>query len=169
MKPEILNAVDLLHRTVDLQARMLSRQHADRLQCRMGCSGCCKDDLTVFEVEAALIQARHADVLAQAPHPEGACAFLDEAGACRIYADRPYVCRTQGLPLRWIEQSLADDGVMEVFEYRDICHLNDSDPPIETLDGEAFWTIGPTEEQLVDLQERHGPPKRVALRSLFAK
>ncbi|MFT5680445.1 MAG: hypothetical protein ACI8RZ_001351 [Myxococcota bacterium] len=168
MNQDIIDAVDRLHRSIDVRAAALSQLHADRLQCRLGCSGCCTDELTVFEVEAALITTRHAAVLQEAPHPAGACAFLDAEGGCRIYADRPYVCRTQGLPLRWLDRQLADDGVMEVLEYRDICHLNDCEPPIEILDPEVFWTIGPVEETLCDLQEQHGEPRRVALRSLFA-
>ncbi|MDG1483950.1 MAG: YkgJ family cysteine cluster protein [Myxococcota bacterium] len=167
MKTEIIDAVAQLHQSIDARASALSRLHADRLQCRRGCSGCCTDELTVWEVEAAMITTRHADVLKEAPHPAGACAFLDADGGCRVYADRPYVCRTQGLPLRWIERQLADDGVMEVLEYRDICTLNDVDPPIEILDPEVFWTIGPIEEALADLQDLHGAPERVALRSLF--
>ena len=168
MKQEILDEVDRLHRVVDARVSVLTRRHIKRLQCQRGCSGCCQDELTVFEVEAALITTRHAAVLQQEPHPEGACAFLDADGACRIYADRPYVCRTQGLPLRWIEQVLADDGVMEVFEYRDICHLNDVDPPLEILEAEDFWTIGPVEERLCELQEECGAQKRVGLRGLFS-
>ncbi len=167
MKQEIIEAVSRLHQAVDAHAARLTRLHEQRLQCRRGCSGCCSDELTVLEAEAAIIVARHPEVLQQPPHPAGACAFLDAEGACRVYADRPYICRTQGLPLRWIEQELAEDGVMEVLEYRDICHLNDVEPPIETLEPEAFWTIGPIEEQLMDIQERHGPLRRVALRDLF--
>lgn len=167
MKQETVDAIERIHADVDLQASMLARRHSERLQCRLGCAECCKDDLTVFEVEAARIVARHPEVLAQAPHPAGACAFLSAEGSCRVYESRPYVCRTQGLPLRWIDRVLADDGVMEVFEYRDICRLNDVDPPLEILDASDFWTIGPTEERLSDLQETHSGQKRVALRSLF--
>ena len=173
MHREILSAVAALHEAIDGQAGRLARRHTARLQCRLGCAGCCKDALTVLEVEAALIAERHPEVLTQAPHPDGACAFLDAAGACRVYESRPYVCRTQGLPLRWIEQALADDGVLEVFEYRDICPLNDApphnEPPLEILEAEDFWTIGPTEEKLLALQERHGAEKRVSLRSLFSR
>jgi len=169
MNQETLDAIERIHTDVELQARMLSRRHAERLQCRLGCSACCKDDLTVFEVEAELIAARHPEVLKQAPHPAGACAFLNSEGSCRVYASRPYVCRTQGLPLRWIDRVLADDGVMEVFEYRDICHLNDIDPPIEILDASDFWTIGPTEERLIALQETQDDQKRISLRSLFER
>ena len=156
-----LESVVPLHGDVDREAGRLQLIHAERLQCRRGCSGCCVDDLTVFEVEAAPIRRRHAELLATGvAHPEGACAFLDEASACRIYAERPYVCRTQGLPLRWIEER-AEGNV----ELRDICSLNEAGPPIEELSADACWTIGPFEERLARLVIE--PATRVRLRDLF--
>ena len=93
------------------------------------------------------------------------CAFLDNEGACRIYEDRPYVCRTQGLPLRWIDE-ISD---FEFVELRDICPLNDEGTPIEELDESECWTIGPIEERLAKLQLMFGEGvmTRISLRSLF--
>jgi hypothetical protein len=125
----------------------------------------------VFDVEADRIRSHHAELLAHgAPRAAGGCAFLDAEGACRIYADRPYVCRTQGLPLRWIEESDRDSRqVREVRELRDICPLNDAGPPIEDLAPDDCWTIGPTEERLARLQiARDGGVRRTLLRDLFA-
>lgn len=164
----LLAALADLYRKIDCQADNLHILHADRLQCRRGCSDCCVDDLTVFEVEAENIRNRYSDLLAEAaPHPAGACAFLDPAGACRIYPHRPYVCRTQGLPLRWIDR--RPDGALA--ELRDICPLNESGPPVETLPPEQCWEIGPTEAVLAELQERAdgGRLLRMALRELFRR
>ncbi len=151
---------------VDMATARLSAVHADRLQCRRGCSGCCTDGLTVFEVEAHNIQHHHADMLAQQQPaaPEG-CAFLDDEGGCRIYEHRPYVCRTQGLPLRWLDEH--DDG--RVVEMRDICPLNDMGQPIEELKESDCWAIGPFEELLANLQTSidGGELKRVSLRELW--
>lgn len=119
------------------------------------------DGLTVFTIEAQEIVEHHADVFSQEPHPPGACAFLDGEKRCRIYEHRPYVCRTQGLPLRWIEE---DEETDEVFEARDICPLNLEGPPIEELPAEDCWSIGPFEERLAS-QQKNG--ERIALRSLF--
>ncbi len=175
--PQLLQRIEALHVAVDQAADRLVAVHGARLNCHQGCADCCRDELTVFEIEAAVIVARCGPVLQQAPHPAGGCAFLDPAGACRIYAHRPYVCRTQGLPLRWIEQVLAEDGALEVLEYRDICPLNDEgEVPIELLPPEVIWTVGPVEEQLADLQagidsaagQEAGPGSRVALRALFS-
>ena len=155
--------VERLHAVVDELVRPIALAHGARLRCRSGCNACCSDGLSVFAVEAAVIARHHAPLLAeQSPHEEGACAFLDAAGDCRIYAQRPYVCRTQGLPLRWLE-----DGV----EARDVCPLNvEGGPPLEELAAEECWTLGPFEERLRSRQESvdGGEAQRVTLRSLFA-
>lgn len=152
------------HAAVDELAADVARKNAERLVCRAGCAGCCADGLTVFEIEAAAIRDEYADLLEHAePHEEGACAFLDGEGRCRIYERRPYVCRTQGLPLRWIDED--DEG--NPFEGRDICPLNDErGPALEELPADAMWSIGPFEERL---RERQKDDARVALRDLFAK
>ena len=149
---------------MDARAGELAALHGARLQCKRGCSGCCLDGITVFAIEAERIRANNEALLAHGtPHPVGACAFLDAEGACRIYADRPYVCRTQGLPLRWLEE---ERGV----ELRDICPLNETGELIELLPANACWTLGPMEARLAEAQRECGDPlERIALRALFAQ
>jgi hypothetical protein len=150
--------VEDIHSAVDERAAALARLHRERLTCRRGCFDCCVDGITVFAVEADRIREGAAELLASgAPHPAGRCAFLGSEGECRIYALRPYVCRTQGLPLRWIDDAAEA-------EYRDICTLNEHGTPIVELAPEACWTLGEVEEQLA---RRNGGRGRVALRSLF--
>ena len=158
------DSIVALHADIDRTTRRLQMVHAARLQCREGCSSCCIDDLTIFEVEAAQIRRHHADLLATGvPHAAGACAFLDESGGCRIYAERPQICRTQGLPLRWIEE---EDGA--AVELRTICSLNEAGEPIAQLPADACWTLGPAEERLALLQLAAGPgASRTRLRDLF--
>jgi len=163
----VSDSLRMLHEAVDRDAGALQRVHAARLQCRRGCHECCVDGLTVFEVEAAAIRNAFPELLASGiPHSEGGCAFLDEEGACRIYTARPYVCRTQGLPLRWLSDK---DG--ETVEYRDICPLNEpGGPELTELPENRCWTLGPWESRLAALQERNGSGgERVALRALFRR
>ncbi len=160
------DSVESLHASMDLEVRAITVRLGDRITCRRGCTDCCVDDLTVFEAEADRIRREAGERLAGAEaHAAGACAFLDPEGACRIYESRPYVCRTQGLPLRWFEE--ADDGT--VVEYRDICPLNDHGDPIEAISESDCWTIGPAEERLVRIQRASGSERnrRVVLRELF--
>ncbi len=166
---QVARQVARLHAAVDAMAAPVARGHEARLHCRKGCSGCCVDDLTVFEVEADAIVQAHGALLAEAtPHAVGRCAFLDAEGACRVYASRPYVCRTQGLPLRWIEEDEAG-----AHELRDICALNVEGRPLEELGADECWTIGPAEGRLAamqaDVQRGEGELRRVSLRSLFAR
>ena len=161
-----LPIIAALHSAVERATVPLEREHAQRLECGEGCSKCCVDELTVFEVEATHLRQHYPDLLREGiPHPSGACSFLDTNGSCRVYEHRPYVCRTQGLPLRWLD--LTEDD--EVVEYRDICELNDAGPPIEELEPASCWTLGVVEEKLSALQNEMTPGemRRVSLRSLF--
>ncbi len=165
MTKDVVEALKSLHARVDTDASKIAAKHGDRLQCRLGCKDCCVDELTVFEVEAERIRRNHGTLLREgAPHPKGACAFLDGDGGCRIYEDRPFVCRTQGLPLLWFEET--EEG--EITESRDICPLNAEGEPLERLPHGACWTLGVVELQLQALQARFSDPNtRIALRDLF--
>jgi len=160
---EMRAELDGFYAAVDKHVRSLVKIHAKRLSCKRGCSGCCIDGLTVFEVEAEHIRFHCSEELKhQKPHPLGKCVFLDEQGACRIYENRPYVCRTQGLPLRWFDEDRK-------IEYRDICPLNENDDPIENLAENQCLTIGFFESWLakIQLEFGNGVLRRLSLRELF--
>ncbi len=152
------------YRQVDKSAATLEDIHKDRLHCAVGCKDCCVDDISVFMIEADNIRLHFSELLnTEPPHAPGACAFLDDKGACRIYSQRPYVCRTQGLPLRWLEET--ESGWVEL---RDICPLNDEGTPVETLPPEQCWSIGAYEQKLAEMQIKYyNNLQRVDLRSLF--
>jgi uncharacterized small protein (DUF1192 family) len=159
-------SVEEIHERIDARARELALHHAQRLQCKRGCDACCVDDLTVLPIEAELIRSRHGTLLREGtPHAAGACAFLGDEGECRIYPDRPYICRTQGLPLRWF----SEDRAGEIRERRAICPLNEEGPALESLPEESCWLIGPVELELANLQAETRDPdeSRIALRGLF--
>ena len=163
---EVTDWVERLNAVVDELVAPIAAAHGPRLTCRAGCHDCCTDALSVFEIEAAVIQRHHGELLAEGvAHAAGGCAFLDERGECRVYAHRPYVCRTQGLPLRWLERDEAGEGT----EVRDVCPLNAEGPALEGLDASECWTVGPIEERLAKRQSTldGGEGRRVALRSLF--
>lgn len=160
-----LKKLKLFYQTVDSQTAKLEKIHAEHLNCKKGCSACCVDDISVFDIEAENIKQNHGDLIESAkPHHIGMCAFLNENGACRIYENRPYVCRTQGLPLRWFDE--IED---ELVELRDICPLNEEGVPVENLEEEKCWTIGEFESKLAELQKEfgQGKNKRIKLRKLF--
>ncbi len=123
----------------------------------------------MLEVEAAWILAHREQWSggADAPHARGRCAFLTQDGSCRIYPWRPYVCRTQGLPLRWF------DGPRN--EGRSICPLNEvgfaqAGVDLADLSATSLWTLGETEGRLASLQaEAAGEFRqvRISLRDLW--
>ena len=159
--------LEKFYRNVERQTALLENVHDARLNCRRGCSACCVDDITVFEVEAENIRRKYPDLLENdLPREAGKCAFLNEEGACRIYEARPYVCRTQGLPLRWLEEIEE-----EIYELRDICPLNDAGEAVEELNEDDCWTIGEAEAELSEMQFKKdgGEMRRVRLRDLFIK
>jgi uncharacterized protein len=165
---ETAGTLEAIHHDVDERARVLEAVHRDRLHCGPGCGFCCVDEITVFEVEARQIRRHHQRLLATGePHPVGACAFLDSNAACRVYEHRPYVCRTQGLPLRWEDEGPGGEPA----EFRDICPLNESDQPIEKLPADECWEIGPIEARLATLQAARdgGRRTRIRLRDLFRR
>lgn len=90
------------------------------LACRRGCSACCSREIHVFEVEAAAIRAALGDALApEVSSPEAGCPMLDAAGGCRIYAERPLICRSHGLPVKFRLERVPSEA-------RDICPLNEA-------------------------------------------
>jgi Fe-S-cluster containining protein len=84
-------------------------RHAADLACAPGCDACCRVRPTVTRVEADEVRALVASLAAaererlvaraQAVDPER-CAALDDDGRCAIYAARPLVCRSHGVPVR---------------------------------------------------------------------
>jgi hypothetical protein len=148
----LLYGIAALYREVDALGLELIERLPRPLACRPGCCHCCPRDLTVLEIEAESIRRTVADGLrGQAPARAGR-AFLDEAGRCRIYPYRPYVCRTQGLPFRWFEEN--EHG--EILESRDICETSAGAVELGELAEDGLWLLGPFEARLVELAEAWG-------------
>ena len=121
--------------SVDELSAELSKRYHQHLACHAGCSGCCHHHLSVFPVEAAALKEaidklppeQRSKIEAQARETNEreqrgesvSCPLLVE-DRCSVYTSRPFICRTQGLPLL-IE---AEDGELEV----DFCPLNFTAP-----------------------------------------
>ncbi len=99
-------------------------KHKDAMQCGKGCSDCCCDRLTITLLEAATIataiggmsDAEKTGLAEWASRDEHeSCAALSRDGACMIYAARPLICRTHGVPIRYgrpvNEVAAKDDAV----------------------------------------------------------
>lgn len=122
---------------VDADFEAIRRRQAQRMQCRSGCSACCRARLSVTRVEEAFLR-RGLDALPDAARADMArqaldlkremCPALDDGGRCRVYAARPLICRSYGVALRRRrEVELVNPPVI------DVCDLNFVDTPLKTL------------------------------------
>jgi Fe-S-cluster containining protein len=123
---------------VDRFAADVSERYASQLACRRGCDACCTH-IGVFAVEALVL----ALALSALPPEEAAglrkraermregadCPLLAE-GVCLLYAARPIICRTQGLPL------LVTEGEGRRVDH---CPLNFRD--VEAISGAAVLDL----------------------------
>lgn len=113
--PNQLGLAAALHDMVDtaVESQRIARAFtAPRVQCRAGCSACCRQNVTVTRPEALLLleAARDAGVAVdwqrvarQAQHPgprwrelepaDRACVFLGDDERCSVYEHRPAMCR----------------------------------------------------------------------------
>jgi hypothetical protein len=94
---------------VDAFFARVKARHGDDMRCRAGCDGCCRGNLSVTALEAEEIREAVAALAADARQRAAArvaggegerCAALEADGRCAIYAARPLVCRSHGLPVR---------------------------------------------------------------------
>ena len=89
-------------------ARVRAR-HAGEMVCAAGCDSCCRTRPSVTGVEGAAIR-EHLAALAPGERArlreqaraarEDRCTALGPDGRCGIYAARPLVCRSHGVPVR---------------------------------------------------------------------
>lgn len=181
-KEKIADTMLALYARIDARSAEIESKLAEKgikLHCHAGCHSCCLDHLTVTQSEAAVIRKLFPNIGKEKPHAAGACAFLDEKGLCRIYAARPYICRTHGLPMRtevsyWeavemgvIEES-PDADTEESFELRDICELSEDAVDVENLADECCWSSDVAESQLGMIELcTFGEGKRIPMRSFF--
>jgi hypothetical protein len=94
---------------VDAFFARVEARHRDEVHCDRGCYDCCDVRLSVTGVEAAAVRAawleldeeRRAAVRATWREGATACAALDRQGRCAVYAGRPLVCRSHGVPVRF--------------------------------------------------------------------
>jgi uncharacterized protein len=92
---------------VDELCRRITAEYGEYLTCGEGCDGCCRH-VSLFPVEAVALaaalgglpaeQAARIRELARAASTADACPLLED-GRCLLYAARPIICRTHGMPL----------------------------------------------------------------------
>lgn len=114
--------------TIDKRVSALEKTHHKHMVCRKGCDLCCMD-YSIFPVEFFSVlkelKARNFVAEKSTATTENGCVFLVNH-ACTIYAERPVICRTHGLPLIFAN----DDGEFEL----SACELNFTNFDFEDFD-----------------------------------
>ncbi len=113
---------------VDAFFARVGERYPDALACAEGCADCCHRELTITPIEAVRITellhgmpaATRAELASRAERGEP-CAALDEQGRCAVYAARPLVCRSHGVPLRFVEPDAAGKRALPML---DVCPKN---------------------------------------------
>lgn len=124
---------------VDKLTEALSSQHKDHMQCRKGCDLCCMN-YRIFPVEYfAILQALNEKPVETQESKNGSCTFLKDH-ACQIYAHRPLICRTHGLPLLYLNEDQWELSACELnftaFDDEDFSAENTF--PQDTFNSELF-------------------------------
>ncbi len=113
------------------------------ITCHAGCADCCRRRFSVTAVEAEGIAEGLASLPAAAREAlagratggdPGVCPALGEDGRCAIYAFRPVICRTHGLPIRFAAEPSAGPRRLPVV---DACPRNFGGRDLASLPGDG--------------------------------
>lgn len=127
-----------LRAKVDAFCARVADRYPGALACGPGCADCCRRELTVTAVEAVGIvevvaaapPARRAELARRAR--EGApCVALDPDGRCSVYEERPIVCRSHGVPIRFTSRAEGGNRALPVI---DACPKNFTGMELASLD-----------------------------------
>ena len=157
-----MSNLDALHEKVGAFFGRIAAKHADQITCASGCSGCCNQSLSLFQVE--LQQLKGAVESLPAPALERlkarltaglevedpsalACPLLDDH-RCVVYDARPTICRSHGVPVLVRGSDEGDELTQGELARRDVCPLNFSGaldirslPDADVLDLERLNTM----------------------------
>jgi len=119
---EILFQYQNLIFKVDSTCAELEAVHQEHLVCKPGCSQCCEVERTVCGIEAYIVEQQLLKLSHQKikrlkrlyKDNDEICPMLLEK-RCVIYAGRPIICRTHGLPILYHEAERT---------FMDYCRLN---------------------------------------------
>ncbi len=98
--------VAYLQLTADIDSligSLISERFKKKLKCRPGCIECCMN-FSVLPMEAAFIAEKIKELSPAQTDDDTNCPFLLE-NQCSIYNIRPIICRTQGLPIAYINEA----------------------------------------------------------------
>ncbi|MGE4288197.1 MAG: YkgJ family cysteine cluster protein [Salinivirgaceae bacterium] len=140
-----------LRNEIDAASEGLEKKHKNQMACKKGCSMCC-ESLRLFPLELAAIRQELGEYIQQLPkkrfrlNPK-ACRFLVN-DICTIYASRPIICRTQGLPL------LYENKQGTGFEFS-TCRLNFKEVTIQSFNNANALFMSPFNSRLFLMNQQY--------------
>jgi Fe-S-cluster containining protein len=148
------------------------------ITCHAGCADCCRR-FTVTGIEAEVIReglatlppARRDELATRAADAAtDVCPALDPDGRCAIYAHRPVICRTHGLPIRFAEQRAGRslpmlDACPKNFVGRDLAEVS----PASVMDQTTLSTIVGALDAAHAAETGRDRGERVAVTDLLAR
>ena len=168
---ELLRNYRDLQARVDLICRKIEAEFGPHLACQGGCDSCCRH-ISLFRVEAAALtaavnglppeQASHVRIRARGASPEDPCPLL-ENGLCLLYAARPIICRTHGLPVLTLQggkrsvdfcpRNFRDIASLPGNAVIDLDRLNTTLTAINALFVAEFFKNSPPEKERISIAE----------------
>jgi uncharacterized protein len=117
----------LLRKELDEFSEQLIIEHQQHIECKAGCSGCCME-FNILPVEFHALKTEASGILKNIVQQiDSPCPLLAD-GFCQIYSSRPFICRTQGLPLLFMNGENWELSVCELnfasFSFEDFTSLN---------------------------------------------
>jgi Fe-S-cluster containining protein len=95
---QILDQYLFIRNEIDRTCDRLHQEHKENTKCRKGCSDCCMNfSLLPVEFISILEEIKDKEVKLNIEDKDK-CLFLSD-GTCQIYAHRPSICRSHGLPI----------------------------------------------------------------------
>lgn len=154
---------------LDAEIARIGELHAATLSCGPGCASCCQafsvlpiEAACLREAVAALPSASQARLGQNLEENADRCPLLID-DLCSVYAARPVICRTQGLPLAYVDE---EREAIEV----SACPLNFPDEyafaPESLLFMDGFNARLAEINRVWCLEQELAPDKRIPIREL---
>jgi Fe-S-cluster containining protein len=153
----------ILYDRIDQNFARIATKYPDSIHCGSGCFQCCAPNLTVSPIEAASIQsyvkgdaiaAKALNELKQKPaHGKLHCQLLGADGRCSIYAARPVVCRSHGIPLQY---GRNDEATVS----RSVCPLNFTESDVVEINHQDVMNMETVNTILATLNHAFSPVEK---------
>lgn len=145
---------------IEEQIARLDHRFRTILKCGPGCAECCIS-FSVLPLEAALISAALEGRTARPDREDTQCVLL-ENDLCSIYTARPIICRTQGLPIGYVDEEEGNINVSAcplnfeedyAFSYDDLLLMDTFNNILAELNGKYCRAVGRDPGQRIDIAE----------------